>query len=100
MFRYLNIVSLFRLFNRIAKYYITEGDLFQNYKVLKSVVAEGFKRIDNFVEGKKGMNIIFEDMVSNPRQVIEEIIDFLEIKPTEKQIREAIAFIDPNEIHN
>jgi len=100
MFRYMNIMTLFRLFNRIAKYYITKGDLLQNYEKIKNVKIEGYKRIDNFIKNKKHLYIYFEDMVENPHQAINKIIEFLDISPSQKQIREAIKFIDPNEIHN
>ncbi|TXT54019.1 MAG: hypothetical protein BAJALOKI1v1_2250002 [Promethearchaeota archaeon] len=100
MVRYMNIVTLFRIFIRILKYYITKGMLFNNFDAIKKIKNEGYKRIDEFIRTRKHITIIFEEMVKNPRQTIEQIIKFLEINPTQKQINKAIGFIDPNEIHH
>ncbi len=100
MSRYMNIVTLFRIFIRISKYYITKGNLFQNYEEIKRVVIEGYRRIDSFIRTRKHLKVCFEEMIENPRQTINNIINFLEISPTQKQIREAISFIDPDEIHH
>lgn len=50
--------------------------------------------LDNYIFDVQHIFVIFADMVTNPKKEIMKIIDFLDIKPTKKQIDNAIKNID------
>lgn len=40
------------------------------------------------------MTINFEDLLCNPKNIVQEITAFLEISPTPEKIKDALSFID------
>lgn len=50
-------------------------------------------------ERVEGLTIDYEKLLTSPQIEIRRIIDYLEIKPTSKQIAEAIAWVEPKHNH-
>ena len=49
--------------------------------------------IEDFVKDKRHMLISFENLLESPHKTIDEIIKFLEIKPTKEQYLAALSFV-------
>ncbi|MBO8131736.1 MAG: sulfotransferase [Candidatus Marinimicrobia bacterium] len=76
---------------------------FREYKGIDTyyeVVKKGHERIEKFLADKKYIEIHIENLLRNPRHMLNVIIDFLEISPTEDQINEALNFINPDILGN
>jgi DNA-directed RNA polymerase specialized sigma subunit len=54
-----------------------------------------YNRIYSFVEDKKHINVNLEDLVKYSSESIEHLTNFLEIKPSKKQISKALSFVHP-----
>ncbi|MEJ2277494.1 MAG: hypothetical protein P8Y70_07065 [Candidatus Lokiarchaeota archaeon] len=91
-------MATYLLWNLIKRFF-SQVNIFNDEKVYREVIKEGFMRIDRFVKGKKYIEIPFNDLISDTLQVINRIVRFLDINPSIRQFENAKAFIDKSEIH-
>ncbi|MGC9779819.1 MAG: sulfotransferase [Candidatus Heimdallarchaeota archaeon] len=94
-FSYFKPHQWFVLFGRTLRTTFTKGFLYRNKKFIAELTKDGQKRIDEFVNDKKYIRINLLDLVNEPKKAIEEIVKFLEIKPTDEQMKDALNFIHP-----
>ncbi len=99
MSKYFNIVRLLGLGWGILKKFLSHGNVFFDEKRYRTVIQEGYSRIDTFVKDKKHLYVDFYDLTGKPQEVINNIINFLDILPSTSQTQKALAFIDPEQVH-
>ena len=99
MFRYFSWGNLAGMGWGILKTLLIKGNFFNNENIYRQVILDGHSRMDTFVKGRKHVNIEFLDLIKKPRETINHIIDFLEIKPSQSRIQKALKFIDKDEVH-
>jgi len=93
-FSYFAIRARLKIIFRFLKILITKGNLFRSHAFQKEIAEDGYKRIEKFIGDKRNITINLEDLMINSEEIIQEIITFLEISPTPKQIQDALDFID------
>ena len=94
-FSYFKPHQWFVLTFRTLRTTFTKGFIYKNHDFLKEVIIDEQERIQRFVTDKKNITINLEDITDQPLETINKICSFLDIKPTKKQIQEAIDFIHP-----
>ncbi len=99
MFNYFSWRSLAGMGWGILKTLIIKGNLLNNEDTYRQVILDGYSRMDKFVKDRRHIKIEFLDLVKKPRENINKIIDFLDIKPPQSKIQRALQFIDKDEVH-
>ena len=84
----------FRLYMRIIRLLLTTKKE-RNQESFKEIVVDAHQKIRQYLEDEKYLTIQLEALTENPKQTIDEIIEFLDINPSEEQINNAIDFIRP-----
>lgn len=70
------------------------------YKILggfvrpKKAYKDSYKYLEQYVKDVPHIFITFEEITTNPEKVIRELVEFLEITPSEEQIEKAIKNVD------
>lgn len=98
MLRHMNLQMIIRMIKNFITNLTSMINIFKG-RVFRRIIEDGYSRIRKFVRGKKFIHINFSDLVKEPKQTINKIADFLDIKPSPNQIQKALNFIDPDEIH-
>jgi len=94
-FSYFTHKRRFGLFWRTIKTTFTEGFVYRKPEFLVPLIENGQERINDFIKGKKHLYIELDKIVKETDNIITQIIDFLEIKPTKEQISDAKGFVHP-----
>jgi len=94
-FSYFTCKRRFGLTWRTLKTTFTEGFVYRKPEFLIPLTENGQERIRDFVEGKKHLYVELDDLVNNTNAIIKQIIEFLDLKPTKKQIKAAKDFVHP-----
>ncbi|MFO8017620.1 MAG: sulfotransferase [Promethearchaeia archaeon] len=97
--QYLSLRVTLHIAWRLLKRFISKPNMFNDEQIYNQVIREGYKRIDEFVEGKKHICVEFSDLIEKPARVINDIVKFLDIDPSARRRRSALSFIDHDEIH-
>lgn len=93
-FSYFMVRARLKIIFRFLRLLITKGYLFRSLGFQKKVAEDGYKRIEKFIGDKRNITINLEDLMVNSKEIIQEIITFLEISPTPEQIQDALNFVD------
>jgi hypothetical protein len=92
------------LFFRTIWTTITKGFLYRKFDFIVDLTKNGHNRIERFVKDKRNLRINLTDLIEDSENSIAKIIEFLDINPTEDQIKDAYDFIHPelitSEINN
>jgi len=96
---YMNIKTIFYFAWYIFKYFISNINVFNNEDIYREVATKGYNKIEEFVKDKKHMEVLFNDLINNSTQVINQIVEFLDIDPSNQEYKNAKAFIDRDEVH-
>ncbi|NHJ84069.1 MAG: hypothetical protein FK734_01320 [Asgard group archaeon] len=83
------------LFLRTMRTTFTKGFIYRDRDFVKRLTEDGYEKIDNFIKDKKHIRIELPDLVQNSEEAINQIIEFLDIKPSKEQIKNALDFIHP-----
>ena len=59
------------------------------------VVANSHDRVNEFLQDREHLTIHLKELTDNPEEIIEQIINYLKIKPTKEQIQAAVEFVHP-----
>lgn len=97
--KYFTLKELVHIAWRISKKMLSKGNIFNDEERYRAVILEGFSRMDRFIKNKKHLSINFLDLIENPQEVINRIVIFLNINPSDTHLRKAIRFIDLDEVH-
>ncbi|MHA2256219.1 MAG: hypothetical protein ACXAAM_09110, partial [Candidatus Heimdallarchaeaceae archaeon] len=62
---------------------------------LSKIVEDAHRKIEHFTKDKKCIQVDLKNLINNSEDEINRIIDFLEISPTEDQIKDAFNFVHP-----
>ncbi len=94
-FSYFTPKLRFKLFLRTLKTTFTKGFVYRKRKFIIKLTLDAQERINQFVKTRKHIVIELPEIIDNPEESINKIIEFLEIKPTKDQIINALKFIHP-----
>lgn len=83
------------LFFRTIWTTVTKGFLYKKFDFLVNLTKNGHDRINNFVKDKRFISVNLIDLIEDSENTITKIIDFLGLKPTEDQLKDAHAFVHP-----
>ncbi len=86
---------LFKLAFRWLKKFFKKGNVLQDEGLIRSVVVDGYSRIENFVSDKSYVRVGFKELVNHPRVVINRLIRFLNINPSQEEVNHALSFVHP-----
>lgn len=96
----LSLGDAFQLFKNFFHQVRRDGLFFwRDESLVKRVVERSYERISDFVKGKKSLSVDFNDLVNDSRSVINRLVDFIGIKPSKKQLDEALSFVHPELVH-
>jgi len=98
-FLYFSPIERLTIILRFLKVFFTKGFIFRNEDINEKIAEDGYQRIDHFLEGKKYLDLKLVDLFENSENTIRKIIDFLDISPTDEQIKDALNFIRPDLIN-
>ncbi len=80
------------------------GFYWHNQEFLTKVAIDAHRRIEEFVEGKKNITMELDDLINDSERKIQELIEFLDISPSEEQVKDALNFVHPelikSDVHN
>ena len=80
------------------------GFYWHNLEFLTKIATDAHQRIEKFIEEKKNITVELDDLINDSEVKIQQIIEFLEISPSEEQIQDALNFVHPelikSDIHN
>jgi hypothetical protein len=94
-FRFLKLRTLIKIgFNYFSEF-LKKGNPIRVRIFLRDIIMKMYNRIYSFVEDKKHINVNLEDLVKYSSESIEHLTNFLEIKPSKKQISKALSFVHP-----
>jgi hypothetical protein len=85
---------------RFIKVFFTEGFIFRYEDIHEKIARDGYQRIDRFLDGKEYLDLKLIDLLENSEDTIQKIINFLDISPSEKQIKDALSFVRPGLINS
>ena len=85
---------------RFIKVFLTEGFIFKDKNIHEKIARDGYQRIERFLEGKEYLDLKLIDLLENSEDIIQRIINFLDISPSEEQIKDALSFIRPDLINS
>ncbi|MCG3221289.1 MAG: sulfotransferase [Candidatus Heimdallarchaeota archaeon] len=74
---------------------LRHGFIWHKIEYLSKIVENAHQRIKNFTKNKKCIQIDLDSLINSSEEEINRIIEFLEISPTEDQIKEAFNFVHP-----
>jgi hypothetical protein len=80
-----------RTFATIFRY----GFIWHKMDFLIDVVENAHQRIEEFTKDKKCIQIDLDNLINDSENEINRIVEFLEISPTEDQIKESFNFVHP-----
>jgi len=93
--RFLKLRTLIKIGFNFFYEFLKKGNPTRVRRFLKDIIITIYKKIDLFVDDKKHIHVNLDDLVKNSSEIIEQLIDFIEIKPSKKQISQALSFIHP-----
>ncbi|MFO7980696.1 MAG: hypothetical protein R6V00_07685 [Candidatus Aminicenantes bacterium] len=85
---------------RFIKVFLTEGFIFKDKNINEKIARDGYQRIERFLEGKEYLDLKLLDLLENSEDTIQRIINFLDISPTDEQIKKALNFVRPDLINS
>jgi hypothetical protein len=59
------------------------------------IVVEAHNRIKNFLKDKEYITIHLDEITAKPEDTINQLIEYLEINPSNEQIDDALKFVHP-----
>ncbi|MCG3226960.1 MAG: sulfotransferase [Candidatus Heimdallarchaeota archaeon] len=74
---------------------LRHGFIFHELEYLSKIVEDAHRKIEHFTKDKKCIQVDLKNLINNSEDEINRIIDFLEISPTEDQIKDAFNFVHP-----
>lgn len=74
---------------------LRHGFIYHNLEYLSKVVENAHQRIEKFTKDRKCITIELDDLIKKSEAEIKRIADFLELTPTEEQLKEAFDFVHP-----
>ena len=81
---------------QFAKVLLTRGNPFKDLGAQKAIAEDGLRRIDEFVEGERHLEIELPQLVGSPRDTLAGLAEFLQISPGAESVASALAFLDPS----
>jgi len=99
-FLYFSFLERLIIILRFIKVFFTKGFIFRNEDIHERIARDGYQRIDRFLEGKEYLDLKLVDLLENSEDTIRKIIDFLDIAPSDKQIKDALSFVRPDLINS
>jgi hypothetical protein len=92
--------KFFAFWKRMRMYLFFIGLMFRapkykNLEFFRKIVIDSHDRIRDFLKDKSHITIHTEELTENPEKIINEIINYLEITPSQNQITDALKFIHP-----
>jgi len=94
-FSYFTPKKRFLLFLRTIKTTFTKGFVYRSRKFIIRLTLDAQERIKQFVKNRKYIIIELPEIIEKPEESVEKIIEFLNMKPTREQIKNALEFIRP-----
>ncbi len=83
---------LFQVLHNIKSIGITEDEM-------GSIISSFYAHIDSIVADQPHLYINFDQLIKDPENSIQNLIEFLSIQPSQKQINEALSFVSPELRH-
>jgi hypothetical protein len=74
---------------------IRHGFIYHNIDYLSVIVQDAHDKIEKFVEDKKCITVDLDDLIKKSEEQINKIVEFLDIKPTQEQLQDAMNFVHP-----
>lgn len=99
-FLYFSPMERFILILRFIKVFFTSGIIFKNENFNEKIIRDGYQRIDHFLEDKECLDLKLIDLLENSENTIQKIINYLDISPSDEQIKDALNFINPDLINS
>ena len=94
-FSYFTRKLRFQLFLRTMKTTFTKGFVYRKKSFIVKLTLDAQERIRQFVKTRKHMVIELPEIIEKPEESVNKIIEFIDIKPTKEQIKNALEFIRP-----
>jgi len=95
-FLYFSPIEKLEIITRFIKVFLTSGFIFTHESLYEEIAKDGYRRIDDFLNGKKYLDLKLIELLEDSEKIIQRIIDFLGISPTEEQTEDALGFINPD----
>jgi len=99
-FLYFSPIERLIIILRFLKVFFMKGFIFRNEDIHEKIARNGYQRIDCFLEDKKYLDLKLVDLLENSEETLQKIIDFLDISPSERQIKDALSFVRPDLINS
>jgi len=99
-FLYFSFKERLILILRFIKVLFKSGIIFKDEDINEKITKDGYKKIEHFTRDKNYLNIRLIDLLEDSENTIKRIINFLDISPTDEQIKEALGFINPDLINS
>jgi hypothetical protein len=81
---------------RALRLRLTRSSEFNQPELFRRVVDDGHRRLERFVDGTPHLPVTLEAVVAQPRETVDRLVDFLDLRPTDEQISSALAFVHPD----
>lgn len=78
---------------------VKNGLFFKNKRIVRNFIQHGYSNIEEFIVNKPFLTVKFDNLMNEPNKVVYELIDYLNISPSENQIRNALNFVQPELVH-
>ncbi|MFW6123899.1 MAG: hypothetical protein ACOC5G_01640 [Acidobacteriota bacterium] len=99
-FLYFSPIERLIIILRFLKVFFMKGFIFRNGDIHEKIARNGYQRIDRFLKGKNHLDLKLVDLLENSEDTIQKVIDFLDISPSERQIKDALSFVRPDLINS